>query len=366
MAQDNEAIDTQDALDFLTEDEMNEENASQKGSEQETEIRKEIFDGNDPLDVDDDSIEEASELFNFKIGADEEEEVEKSTDEAEEKEEPKAEDEKEEEKEEEKKEEKKKEEENEEEFVLPDWANELSEYDDEGDIGEIKDQASLLTASEKIFTKYKEELQANDKLVELFQNNAPVASLVKDLNKGDSFEVALLKAIDIDSLKALVDENDPNLEPAERTKLIRTRLQKEQEQEASRASQEKLVQEFNSNVDKSNEVIAKYAETNKIDKAEYDPFLKTVESHISNVAKGLVSPELLDLLYKGATLEKRLEEVRDAAKIKGRNDAIKEEKTKKRGNALPSLPTSSGGSLGSSKDYDLLDDVAGFVSPKRL
>ena len=171
--------------------------------------------------------------------------------------------------------------------------------------------------------------EANQTLVNIFNNNQELVALIRMLNSGASFVEALPHVIDVDAL--LPKEGDPDWEAWQSAK---------EEGEKSRAQRESEQKKIAENLEMSMAEMDKFAKENDMSPEEAGEFLTAIDKIIENVAQGNVTRDILDKFKKGLFHDKIVQEESEKAEIRGRNEAIEEKITKEskdKGDGLPEV-----------------------------
>ncbi len=174
--------------------------------------------------------------------------------------------------------------------------------------------------------EYREKQEgATKRLAELFRGNPDLVDLIHLMNEGASMSEALPYVTG--------EADDTGVEGAKEG-WRKTAADKRK----AKADQEKSVQEISKNVEVSMQNIKKFADENNMSDEEAAEFLEGIDEVMSNVSRGNITNEIMTKLLKGMKHDKVVADETEKAEIKGRNEAIKETKTKqaeKKGDGLP-------------------------------
>ena len=178
----------------------------------------------------------------------------------------------------------------------------------------------------KELREYKDKQEgATQKLAELFRGNPDLVDLIHLMNDGASMSEALPYITG--------EADDTGIEGAKET-WKKTAAEKAK----TKAEQAKALEETSKNLEVSVQNIKKFAEENNMSDQEASEFLNEVDEIMSNISRGNITGEMMNKLLKGMRHDKVVADTADTAEVKGRNEAIKEIKTKqseKKGDGLP-------------------------------
>lgn len=201
--------------------------------------------------------------------------------------------------------------------VIPPDGDEAPEEDDTaGEIEELR--------------KYKEaNMKANERLLELFDEYPEIPAIIRDLDKGADFRVALARHIDLDELKPV--DGEPNMDEWKKAR---------EERQNKRKEKETFSQRMEENINFSRAEIEAFKKENNLDEQQAQGFFDTVNQLLDQIFDGKVDRKFLSMLHKAQNADKLAAEARKQGEIKGKNEkieAVKAENTKKSGDGLPSL-----------------------------
>jgi len=192
--------------------------------------------------------------------------------------------------------------------------------------------------------------EANQKLVNIFNQNPEVVQLIRLMNEGASFVEALPYAVDVESMAPA--EGDPDYQAWNEAK---------EKGAAQRAEREKAMQEVSKNLEMSMQEVDKFAKENEMSPEEAGEFLTNIDELISNISKGNITKDILDKLRKGLFHEKTVAEETQKAEVRGRNEAMEEKITKEEaeaeGDGLPDVDSGAP----PEKAEEAIDDPAGAL-----
>lgn len=198
--------------------------------------------------------------------------------------------------------------------------------------------AGLIEDSENLA----EEREANQKVYEIFENSEEMVQLARKMDQGHGFLESLALTVDLEQTLSGLEEDDPE----KYKEVMKAQAKREAERERQQKEQEKRQEEFEKNEEASQEIIAEFQSDKEISDEEKDEFLGTINNYFENLVKGKITPEFLEVAWKGLNFESELEKAKEQARIEGKNEKIEAEKTKKSGDNLPDINT------GKSKDND--------------
>ena len=211
--------------------------------------------------------------------------------------------------------------------------------DDEFESDEDATQAITKKLSE--YDDFKKRTQEKDqKIVDIFNSSPEFADIMYLMGQGASYE----EAHDF-----VIGESDIDLDKAkdgwQKAAKDRTKAKKEQE---------KSIKQTQDNLKTTITTIEKFTKDKKMDETKSTEMLNKVDEIMVNMSKGLMTPEILEVFYKGLNYDETVKQVKENAEVMGRNQAISELKTKKqtgKGDGLPH-PESTDPKVESAKQED--------------
>lgn len=197
--------------------------------------------------------------------------------------------------------------------------------------------------------EYREKQEgATKRLSELFRGNPDLVDLIHLMNEGASMSEALPYVTG--------EADDTGLEGAKEG-WQKTAAEKRK----ARADQEKSLQETTENLNLSMQNVKAFAEENDMSDEDAAELLETIDDVMMNVSKGNITGEILTKLTKGLRYDKTIQDETEKAEIKGRNEAIKEKRTKEaetKGDGLPH-PKSTGTEKAGAEEAESPSDIIG-------
>jgi hypothetical protein len=209
-------------------------------------------------------------------------------------------------------------------------------YPDEdlSDPGRVNEIIGELVGSKK---DLKAEREANEKLYDLFENSPEMVSIVRRMDQGDDIITAIASTVQIPEAIEEMKENDPE----KYKKFLKAQAQRENRQERAQEKQEEFEQEFQENQEASQSNIDQFKNDQNMDDQTAEKFLGEINDHFSNIVKGKVSMDFLNLMQKALNYEQDVEKAKEQGKVEGRNAKITAEKNKKKGDGLPNINSGS-------------------------
>lgn len=170
----------------------------------------------------------------------------------------------------------------------------------------------------------KRGMEANSQLVAIMESDPNLAAVLRDMMKGSTFRSAIARHFDIDQLKPTEEDEDfeswgANLESRKKEK----------------AERDAYLKELDDNYQYTNAEFEKFASEKGLSEEELSRFVQEVDNVMTDLYKGKVSADVLDLFHKGLVFEKALEEAASDAEVRGKNAKIEVKKEEKVGDGLP-------------------------------
>nr|BDD48099.1 hypothetical protein 15 [Balneolaceae bacterium] len=216
----------------------------------------------------------------------------------------------------------------------PEWLQEkLAEIDEDIDISDEEQLQKTFTNLVEDSKALAKEREANQVVYDLFENHDELVELAQHMHKGDSFMVALARTVDLDKAQKELEADNPE----EFKEMLRAQVEREQKLKEAEKKQQDLEEEFEENTEQSLENMEQFFKKEGMDEAAQDEFRSKVDTHISRLMKGKVTPEFLEVLHKGLNYEVDVEKAKEKGKVEGKNAKIKAERTKKKGDGLPNV-----------------------------
>lgn len=214
-------------------------------------------------------------------------------------------------------------------------ASELAKKEFESDQQATEELKEIVTELQD----YKKQAgEREEKLMTLFNENPDLVDLTHLVNMGASIEEALPyitgeATVDIDQAKEGWKK-------------------KAGERQKAKTEQKKRLDQVNTNLKKSFEEFDEFAKERNMDDNKKADFLTKIDSLMEEIAEGRISKETMSSLYKGLIHEETVKEAAETAEVRGRNEAIKDMKTKKKTQTGDGLPHPKSASTDSEESYD--------------
>lgn len=205
---------------------------------------------------------------------------------------------------------------------------------------EVKSKEDFTKALTDFSAQYREEIEANEALVGLFEKHGEFGALARELNNNPeaSFHQILFKVVGDEKGQIIPDKNE---DPEAYADYVLAKKEREKEAEAAKKQQEQ-------NVEASKKAVDKFREQNDFAEQDVNNIMKKAHEMIQNISKGKVTEEFLDIMAKGMNYEKAVDEASKEAETRGRNTAATKHRRQKKGDGLPKL-SGKGGSSTKSK-----------------
>lgn len=189
--------------------------------------------------------------------------------------------------------------------------------------------------------KVKAMTQANKSLADKMASDPKAAAALAEFMEGKPLPVALKKYF-----------TDEELSMAEGEEGYEDYLQAVKERTERDASNKAMQAEYEANLEASAETTREFATEKGMSDEQFDQFMETaIGKLIEPLLKGIVSREMLDILFKGMNYESDLAVTADTNYKRGKNEKIIESKKALKTDGLPD--TSKGaGAASSSKAVD--------------
>lgn len=195
--------------------------------------------------------------------------------------------------------------------------------DDEAYYGALDDEYN---EREEQLKRYDED---NEKMNNMFAENPTAAYFVNDLMSGESnVAAALMRHFGSTFKEAIEDPTPENV----------TAFAQAMDEYAERIKEnERLQEDFETNVDNSETVISDWAEQNNINAEQIDEIREYINKQFSNLVVGIITPEMLDFAAKGLNYDKDVATAEENGKVAGRNQRIKETMRKGKDDGVPAI-----------------------------
>ena len=182
---------------------------------------------------------------------------------------------------------------------------------------------------DELETYQKENDEANRKVVEVLEQQPEIGSILSDMVQGASFEEALARNIDIESIQPA--KGDPDYEKWAKAKADRIKRMEE-----ARGFEKKLVESRKVSL----ENVATFQKEKGLSDTERTQFTTKINTILTDVLEdGKITPEFLDVMYKGLAFQEAIDSARKQGEIRGKNEAIDQKKATRatQDDGLPTL-----------------------------
>lgn len=220
----------------------------------------------------------------------------------------------------------------------------------------MDDEEAYYGALDDEYNSREEELRRhrenNDKLNNLFLENPNAAYFMNDLLDGkEQMGVSLMRQFG-ELFKEAVDDPTP-----ENVKAFADAL----DDHAARVKEnERLQSEYEQNYAASREAIDKWVAERGLTPEQDDAVMDYLNRQFTNQLVGVITPEMLELAYKGLNYDKDVAAAEESGAAAGRNQRIDEKLRKGRGDGLPRI---AGGGRAQAKPRDNFLQGAGLDDP---
>lgn len=204
---------------------------------------------------------------------------------------------------------------------------------------------------------YKERgTMANQKLIGLFESEPQVGDVVRDMINGATFREALARHISPEDLTAI--EGDPDFEGWNKNKTAREDLLNKR-----KAKQD----EYNKNLEFSQQAIEEFARENNMDDGSAGKFLARFDAMLADINSGRISKEVLASIKKAWDYDNDITTARDQGEVAGKNKKIvaQKEEPKPAGDGLPKISGSSEIPKGNTPAPNYIDGLLERTSRKK-
>jgi hypothetical protein len=188
---------------------------------------------------------------------------------------------------------------------------------------------AAITHIDTLETYQKENDEANRKVVEVLEQQPEIGSILSDMVQGASFEEALARNIDIESIQPA--KGDPDYEKWAKAKADRIKRMEE-----ARGFEKKLVESRKVSL----ENVATFQKEKGLSDTERTQFTTKINTILTDVLEdGKITPEFLDVMYKGLAFQEAIDTARKQGEIRGKNEAIDQKKATRatQDDGLPTL-----------------------------
>jgi hypothetical protein len=171
---------------------------------------------------------------------------------------------------------------------------------------------------------------ANSKLISLFDAEPQVGDIVRDMINGSTFREALARYVSPQDLTAI--EGDPDYEGWNKNKTAR---------EEALGKRKSAEEEFNTNLQMSQQQIADFATENKLSDDQAELLLSSLDNIVAEVKAGKVTKETLLLMKKAVDYDNAVGSAAETGAIAGRNaNIVAKKETEPIGDGLPKVGNS--------------------------
>ena len=167
--------------------------------------------------------------------------------------------------------------------------------------------------------------EANAALVDIFEADPKVMGFMRDLVQGAPLEDAIARNLPIEGIEP--KEGEPDKEA------WANRIKENKKIAADRVATEKA---YKANLEQSGTVFNEFANANGFSQEDVAGMVNIVDPMLSDIAKGKISLEFLEIVRKGLNYEKAVKDTQSKTEKKVRNEKIIATKAKaKKGDGLP-------------------------------
>lgn len=185
---------------------------------------------------------------------------------------------------------------------------------------------------EDLFNYKNNNVKYNQQIIGLFHEYPELVSMMQDMFKGASLQVAMARNLDVDGIVPKV--GDPDYAEWENAKADRLRRKNEAEN---------LAKEFDNNVAATGKEIEAFrAENPDLDDAQFTKFADTVDVILKDAYKGKITKQFLGIMFKGLQFDQAVKTAKEQGVTQGLNQKIRAEKLKDN-EAIPMPVLNSGG-----------------------
>jgi len=172
---------------------------------------------------------------------------------------------------------------------------------------------------DQLETYQKANNEANQKVIEVFQQQPEISAILSDMVQGASFPEALARNIDIDALEPAKGDPDYN-------KWAQAKADRQKRIEKAQAYEKRLTD----NRKVSIENVVTFQKEKGLSDDERTRFTTQINTVLTDVLEeGKITPEFLDVMYKGLAFQEAIDTARKQGEIRGKNEAIDQKKVRK-------------------------------------
>jgi hypothetical protein len=176
--------------------------------------------------------------------------------------------------------------------------------------------------------KYNKHVEANENLAKTILKDPKAAEFMQLVGEGKSFPYAQGRSFGKEGY-GLEGEALDEFEKGYQDNL------------AALAESDKLLQEAQANTNQSLERLEKFGKENKLSEEQRAGLQDALMQFSENVLMGVLSDELIDMVYKGLNYDKDIEDAAHTGKVEGANEEIGKKLLKKKDLGAPSLSSAS-------------------------
>lgn len=224
-------------------------------------------------------------------------------------------------------------------------AQHFTEFMEEGEQVQTREDYDRVVS--RVVAKYKEneallreELEANDVLVEIFEREPRFAQLARILfkDKNASLDTAIYSVLGFEQTPV----PDKKTDPEGYAEYLVAKKEHERQKQMSQ-------QEVQTNIQQSEQVIADFQQSNKYTDDEINLIKTKAHEFTTAISQGKITPEFLEVMAKGLKFDDAVQTAARKASIEGKNEAANRAKQSRRGDGLPKAKRASGGGRPSGK-----------------
>lgn len=167
--------------------------------------------------------------------------------------------------------------------------------------------------------------KSNESIIQTLRSEPVIGDILRDVDSGMSFKVALAKHVDLNNIES--KEGDDDFEDFTKAKQERINKLKESDDYAEMVSK---------NQDESRKVISQFFDDKKMDEETTKEFISFVDEIHTNMNKGIINLDMLNHFFNAKNFTTEIDQAKELAEIAGKNKEIEFKKTDdKKGDGLP-------------------------------
>lgn len=222
---------------------------------------------------------------------------------------------------------------------LSQYAQHFTDFLEEGE--EVNTQEDYDRVVGRVVSKYKEnetllreELEANDVLVDIFEREPRFAQLARILskNKDASLDTAIYSVLGFEQTPV----PDKKTDPEGYAEYLVAKREHEREQK-------KAQEQIDSNIQQSEKVISDFQQSNRYTDDDINLIKTKAHEFTTAIGQGRISAEFLEVMAKGLKFDDAVQSAARKASVEGKNEAANRAKQSRRGDGLPKAKQASGG-----------------------